>query len=219
MHSNPRGFQAGCQIWWGAASGAARAQRHLLSDAEQARATTLRQAADQDRFVAGRALLRSAAAEVLGTTASQVAVGSSCPDRSRPHGKPTLPGTGWEASISHSGHLVAVALSSAGPVGIDVERVDETLPLDDLEMLSPAEHKGIAHWSALSLFRTWTRKEAVLKATGDGLRVPMPSLSLTSPDMPPAVTSFTYHPDLVDRISMTHHVECVAILEPVNKGA
>ncbi|WP_326606486.1 4'-phosphopantetheinyl transferase superfamily protein [Streptomyces sp. NBC_01799] len=204
VHDRPREHDGTCHIWWADVQGTARSQRHLLSRAEQERADTLRQTDDQDRFVAGRALLRTLAADLLGTTANRVVVGSSCPDCPRPHGKPTLPGTEWQASISHSGRLVAVALSTAGPVGIDLERIDETIPLFELwpHILSAAESVACPHDTPHSFFRTWTRKEAVLKATGDGLRISMPRISVTPADAIPAVTSFLDRPELVDRIRL-----------------
>ncbi|MFI6893887.1 4'-phosphopantetheinyl transferase family protein [Streptomyces sp. NPDC050256] len=205
MDNTPRSGRGECLVRWSIATGAAHTWGHMLSNAEQARIATLRQTADQDRFVAGRALLRSVAADLLGTTPPRVVLGASCPDCPRPHGKPTLPGTGWDASISHSGQLVAVALSSVGPVGIDVECVDETVQLHEMEsqMLSQAEREMYCSSSARSFFRTWTRKEAVLKATGDGLRVPMSGLSVSPPHTAPRLMSFADRPELVDRIRLT----------------
>jgi 4'-phosphopantetheinyl transferase len=204
VYDRPREHDGTCHIWWAAVHGAARSRRHLLSPAERERADTLRQTTDQDRFVAGRALLRTLAADLLATTANRVIVGSSCPDCLRPHGKPTLPGTQWEASISHSGNLVAVALSTAGPVGVDVELIDEALPLEELrpQVLSAAEAAVRAYDTPGTFFRAWTRKEAVLKATGTGLRVPMTRMTVTAADAPPAVTSFQDRPELVGRIRM-----------------
>ncbi|MFD7769398.1 4'-phosphopantetheinyl transferase family protein [Streptomyces sp. NPDC059787] len=204
MYDRPREDDGTCHIWWTAVHGVAGSRRHLLSAVERERADALKQTADQDRFVAGRALLRTLAADLLGTTASRVIVGSSCPDCPRPHGKPTLPGTPWETSVSHSGDLVAVALSTAGPVGVDVERIDEALVPGELrpQVLSPAEAAVHPHDTPRSFFRTWTRKEAVLKATGTGLRVPMSGMTVTAPDAPPVVTSFQDRPELVGRIRM-----------------
>jgi phosphopantetheinyl transferase len=51
----------------------------------------------------------------------------------RHHGRPRLPGTGLHASISHSGATVAVAVSSAGAVGVDVQQVVD----DSVQELSP----------------------------------------------------------------------------------
>jgi 4'-phosphopantetheinyl transferase superfamily len=39
----------------------------------------------------------------------------------------------------------------------------------------------------LSLLTYWTRKEALLKATGDGLRIPMATITVSGPNEPPAL--------------------------------
>ncbi|MGW1675779.1 4'-phosphopantetheinyl transferase family protein [Streptomyces sp. NPDC002324] len=194
-----------CHVWWTETSGAARTLQHLLSDAERFRATSMIRPADQDRFVAGRALLRIVAGDLTGRQAHEVAVGSSCPDCSRPHGKPTLPGTEWEASISHSGRLAAVAVCSAGPVGLDIEHIDAGFDVAELEpqALSLVEREAFGPRTPEAFFRTWTRKEAIVKATGDGLRIPLPRLSVSAPYKAPAVMDFADRPDLVGRIQLT----------------
>ncbi|NBE51943.1 4'-phosphopantetheinyl transferase family protein [Streptomyces boluensis] len=212
-----------CHIWWAAVPGAAQHSRHLLSEVELNRFGTLRQAGDQDRFVAGRALLRTLAAGLLGTAPERVAVAASCPDCPRPHGKPTLVGTGWEVSLSHAGAWVAVALTSGGPVGVDVEEIDASLALKDLASHVFAEAEpaaGGAEPSPLSFFRTWTRKEAVLKATGNGLRTPMSALAVSDAASAPALTAFTGRPDLVERVRLADlrpapgYAAAVAVIAP-----
>ena len=78
-------------------------------------------------------------------------------------------------SLSHTGAYAAVALSTAGPVGVDIE---ETEPMPDRErfargILAAAERSD---WAALpdnardtAVIRAFTRKEALLKALGLGL--------------------------------------------------
>jgi 4'-phosphopantetheinyl transferase len=79
-------------------------------------------------------------------TGTNPVVTRACPDCDRPHGKPLVPDTGLHVSVSHSGDLVAVAVTTAAPVGIDVE---------------------------LGSDLGWCRWESVVKATGDGMRVPL----------------------------------------------
>ena len=77
--------------------------------------------------------------------------------------------------MTHSGELVGVAFSDR-PVGLDVEKVDPRLDVDGVARvaLSAEEarelkrYDGIAKAQAFTTY--WTRKEAVLKATGEGLR-------------------------------------------------
>jgi phosphopantetheinyl transferase len=76
-------------------------------------------------------------------------------------------------SISHSGNIVAAAVSAVGPIGIDVERHD---PVRDLSGLAgaafgPAEVAIVANEGIVSFYRIWTVREAIGKATGEGLAV------------------------------------------------
>jgi len=127
-------------VWLASAGHAERIQLDLLDPVERAR--PFLQAADRARFTVGAALLRRA---VIAHTGTNPVVTRACPDCARAHGKPLVPGTGLHVSVSHAGDLVAVAVTAAAPVGIDVE---------------------------LGSDLGWCRWESVVKATGDGMRVP-----------------------------------------------
>ena len=81
-----------------------------------------------------------------------------CPDCGGDHGMPVVAEQGRWVSLSRAGGLVAVAFSTAGPVGVDLESRDAVAR-------HPAQ--GLRHPDATE----WTAKEAVLKADGRGLRV------------------------------------------------
>lgn len=92
-------------------------------------------------------------------------------------GKPELPGSpGTELSLSDSHGWNALALCRFGPVGIDLEPVRDIAWEAMLAMMSePDEADEItlavrASNSLIPFFRCWTAKEAVLKATGMGMR-------------------------------------------------
>jgi 4'-phosphopantetheinyl transferase len=79
-------------------------------------------------------------------------------------------------SISHAGGLAVAAICEHGPIGVDVEHIETRRPLLPIakRFYSPDEHAQLESCSTderTALFHQWwTRKEAVLKATGDGLR-------------------------------------------------
>jgi 4'-phosphopantetheinyl transferase len=82
-------------------------------------------------------------------------------------------------NLSHSGDLVAVALSRGRQIGIDVE---EIRPIKDLERIAgsnftPEECAFVLRHAAKArehaFFRCWTRKEAYIKAVGKGLSIPL----------------------------------------------
>ena len=97
------------------------AHEQWLAAPEAARAARFRLVADRDRFVLATAVLRAAVAGRVGDAPARVPVDRGCEHCGGQHGRPRLPGTGLAASITHSGDVVAVALTEGGPVGVDVE--------------------------------------------------------------------------------------------------
>jgi len=79
---------------------------------------------------------------------------------------------------------VALALPAGARIGVDVERRDRSLAADRLarKFLSPQEQallRGLdADRRRLRFLRTWTCKEAMSKATGDGLVAPFARLTV-----------------------------------------
>jgi 4'-phosphopantetheinyl transferase len=176
-----------CHIWWADPRLAGEHDLEVLDAGERIRYAGYRDAADRRRFLAGRALLRRVAAGYLGVLPQRVPLTAHCPDCCRPHGRPALPGSGIEVSIAHSGDRVAVAATRAGPVGIDVEFIDPLMGVNDLipRVLAPEERQFPSLGTPARFYRMWTRKEAVLKATGDGLRVPLSHVAVSAPDASP----------------------------------
>lgn len=158
----------------------------LLPDAELDRARRYQLAADRDRVMLGAVLLRLAAARAMGVEPGEVAVDRTCDRCGDQHGRPRLPGSGLHASVSHSGDLVAVALTAAGPVGVDVEAVR---PIDFVavadRICTPSERAEVR--GLTDFYTVWTRKEAVLKATGEGLARPMTDLHVSAPSAVPVL--------------------------------
>ncbi|MWV74651.1 4'-phosphopantetheinyl transferase family protein [Rathayibacter rathayi] len=157
-------------MWQQAVRGASAEDRALLDRVETERAARYLRASDRDRFVTAAVTLRRAVAAVTGLAAAEVVVDRTCVGCGRPHGKTRLKTLGIEASLSHAGEVVAVALTTIGPVGVDVERVAEIdfARLDE-QITAPGE---LASASRLEVFQRWTRKEAVLKAVGTGRTPP-----------------------------------------------
>jgi 4'-phosphopantetheinyl transferase len=89
------------------------------------------------------------------------------------------------ASLSHTRGAVAVAISRVADVGVDVEAIT---PMTELELvvndvLSDRERQAVfADAQPIRMFtRLWTRKEAVVKAIGAGLSVPLASIDVLDP--------------------------------------
>jgi 4'-phosphopantetheinyl transferase len=162
---------SGTTVWWAAPipPEAAPGLVTLLDAHERARLDRFRMPADRARYVAAHALTRIVLADAVGRPAGDLRFDRTC-QCGQQHGKPVLvDGPGF--SLTHAGDLVGVAVHPGGPVGLDVEQVRELADLDAMasHVCSPAESVA----DTASFFVTWTRKEALLKATGAGLSSPM----------------------------------------------
>jgi 4'-phosphopantetheinyl transferase len=151
-----------------------------LDEVEARRCSGLRWAADRMRFMLSRHLLKTLVEEMAGAPAESVRLDYACARCGRPHGRPVVVGpscaVAWNVSIAHAGDRVVVAASDAGPVGVDVEPV-AAVDFDgfDAVALSACERARVAGLDpglrAAARAQLWVRKEAWLKATGEGLRV------------------------------------------------
>jgi 4'-phosphopantetheinyl transferase len=176
-------------VWWARAADYGPALDDLLTPVEVARAARLRRPEDRVRQVLGATMLRLAVSAATGTPPGAVTVDRTCPGCGEPHGRPELPGTGLHASITHSGDLVGLALTTVAPVGLDVERVAEVdvaglgrTVLHETERATPPDLPAF--------FTYWTRKEAVVKATGDGLAASLAEVRVTGPAEPPVLLAY-----------------------------
>ncbi|WP_326944632.1 MULTISPECIES: 4'-phosphopantetheinyl transferase family protein [unclassified Amycolatopsis] len=161
----------------------------LLDDVEQDRFGAYRQDADKRRFLTGRVLAKTVTAERLGIPLESVKFDATCDDCGKPHGRPRIPGADLTLSISHSGDLIGLAATPAVPVGLDVETATRKADEGLIEYaLSPAEAQHLTGLSgeekARAFFVYWTRKEAVMKATGKGLKIPLQSITFSRYDEP-----------------------------------
>jgi 4'-phosphopantetheinyl transferase len=145
----------------------------ILDEAESARATHFRSHTHQNRFIAARGVLRS----ILGRYSEWA------PDELQfeygANGKPALTGrfaeSGLFFNVAHSEDLALIAVTHIGPIGVDVEEVRPMADADQLvaRFFSPRENAQFqtltADQKAVAFFNLWTRKEAWLKATGEGI--------------------------------------------------
>jgi 4'-phosphopantetheinyl transferase len=144
-----------------------------LSDAEHIRARQFCFERDRKRFIVGRGLLRTILGRYLATSPDRLQL---CHSRT---GKPTLSASqarqGIEFSVSHSHGLVLYAVTCNARVGIDMEHVRIIPNADDIaeRIFSRREHTVFRalplEQRRAAFFCGWTRKEAFLKACGEGL--------------------------------------------------
>lgn len=117
---------------------------------ERARAASLRDATDRQRWLLSHVALRLLVGRVLDRHPADVAWRREpCRRCGGPHGRPVVvDGGGLHLSLSRAGSTALVALRHGQPVGVDVER------------RAPAPDDALLRW---------VRTEAVLKSTGEGL--------------------------------------------------
>ena len=170
--------------------------RGHLNEGERARAGRYRDVMARERFELGASMVRRCVARALGIPARDVVVDRTCDRCGEMHGRPKVAGSGLEISVSHSGDLVLVAVSDGSPIGVDVESIAARGRVDHTELAmrvcDPIERPHVGSLRDFLVY--WTRKEALLKASGEGLRVPPADVVVTPPDLPPAVLAWRGRP-------------------------
>ena len=178
--------------------------RQTLCPDELGRAARFLAPEAQARFIVARAILRDVLARYAGRDPAEFEFGY------RPEGKPFLAsGSGaasLEFNLSHSHGTALYAFTLGRQVGVDVELVRSDLDHERIarRFFSAAEAAALRDLPpdlrAESFFRCWTRKEAYIKARGEGLAIPLASFVVSSaPGEPPALLSVRDHPSEVDR--------------------
>ena len=166
----------------------------FLSAAEQERVARFAFARDRNRFAVARAILRQLLGGYLGEPPQDVVLETLA------HGKPILALTAGipnlHFNVSHSHEFALFAFCLEHELGIDIEKIRPQVAFEGIESryFSPQER---AELETLPLdlrpegfFLCWTRKEAYVKARGEGLKVPLGSFSVSlTPDNPAVLES------------------------------
>lgn len=145
----------------------------MLDESERTRAASFVFERDRALFIRRRSALRRILGGYLGLSPADVVL------RSGARGKPALglsqERSGLHFNVSNSAGVALCAVTRSGPIGVDVEQIRPMADLDGVAglVLGPAERAVFdAREGAekLALFHAaWTRKEAYLKARGEGL--------------------------------------------------
>ena len=134
-------------------------------------------------FLAGRASLRIILSKFLGTESGGITFSNTN------QGKPEISGEYSESFIkfntSHSGAYILTGISLAFEIGVDIQEIRAITSPERLmrRQLTNAEYERISVLEdglrVNEFFRYWTRKEAVLKASGIGLLFPMNKIDVS----------------------------------------
>ncbi|MBM3834303.1 MAG: 4'-phosphopantetheinyl transferase superfamily protein [Verrucomicrobia bacterium] len=177
-----------------------------LSPDERERAARFHFEEDQHRFAVGRGVLRMILGAYLNQPANALAFSYGR------RGKPSLSSApGLQFNLAHSAGLALYAITSHREVGVDVEVIR---PLSDLKRIAQRFFSSNETAQLLALpeaeheeafFNCWTRKEAYLKATGEGITAPLDQFEVSLiPGEPAALLANHANPREVTEWSMFH---------------
>ncbi len=150
----------------------------LLSAAEQTRLARFHFADHRRRYQIGHGALRTILGAYLGIDATAVQFTQG------PRGKPYLTGKGPFFNLSHSGKLAVIGIANV-ELGLDVEKIRHLESLTEIAR----KHFSTSEFAALdalagdaremAFYRCWTRKEAYIKALGEGLSMPLDTFDVS----------------------------------------
>jgi 4'-phosphopantetheinyl transferase len=171
----------------------------LLDEEELARADRFRFSKDRVRYILGHGLLRETLGVQLGRSAKDLILLRG------EFGKPFLEGHPVHFNLSDTKDAVLIALARQ-PIGADIETMDRRTDHERVaeHYFTPREVKSIAEAvdGKRRFLELWTRKEAVLKASGVGIMDDLKSLEVGE-----AHNSMTIiHPDFVRLAAPEYHV-------------
>ena len=168
----------------------------LLGEEEGRRAGRFHLDSDRRRFVVRRGLLRILLGRYLRVEAARIRFNYGA------GGKPALssPATNLQFNVSHSGGLALYAVTWEGAVGVDVERV-RAIPEAEQIAARWFSAREVAEWGALpsgqraeGFLRYWTRIEACVKASGQGIAEALVQVQAATVSARSDEASSTLHP-------------------------
>jgi len=200
------------------------ALREVLNRDEKARADRFHFEADRRRFTVARAGLRQILGSCLRRDPAEIGFAYAA------NGKPALadPTSALRFNLSHAGELALYAVADSREVGIDIERFDPRRDVDGIadRFFSPDEADALrrlpADARAHAFTWVWTRKEAFLKARGEGLFAALEAFDVTVDlQAPPRIEATRPDAGLAARWSLLNlhpHPEYAATLAAEGSG-
>jgi phosphopantetheinyl transferase len=155
----------------------------MLSRQEIERANRFRMEQDRRRFINRHVMLRVLLARCTGRNAGGIQI------RYGTYGKPFLSEQGADRSIhfstAHSAGTAVVAIGMGFPIGVDIEEVKMLKEMEEIvaRHFTAEERRVFRNYSGFQrvevFYRFWVRKEAVLKASGEGLIRPTTEIDVS----------------------------------------
>ena len=164
-----------------------------LDARERARASAFVFAEHRRNFLIAHGFLRHVLAAYLGCAPGDLQFGTTAT------GKPLLkgltPGSPLSFNLSHTRNHAVLVVGLCPKLGVDIEERNERRSITEISQryFAPSERTALSRASsqerADTFLRIWTRKEAILKATGYGLSLPLAQVSVSPGDHGPMILS------------------------------
>ena len=178
-----------------------------LAADERARAERFYFQKHREHFIAGRGLLRNILSRYLDKEPDQLRFSYNA------YGKPALTEqTGAEGlcfNLSHSHEIALYALTRRREIGVDIEYFRPDVEAEKLaeRFFSPREAAALRalpeHLRKEGFFNCWTRKEAYIKAEGEGMAIPLSTFDVSlTPGEPAALLRTQNQPQETARWSL-----------------
>ncbi|RZK13103.1 MAG: 4'-phosphopantetheinyl transferase superfamily protein [Flavobacterium sp.] len=176
----------------------------LLSPDEKDRARKFCFVKDSRNFIVARGILRSLIGNYLEINPSDISFQYS------KFGKPSIAdNNSLQFNISHSQNMALFGFTKKFTIGVDVEFVNPNIEVRDIaaNFFSRKEIQNLfalpAEQQTLGFFNCWTRKEAFIKAVGEGLSFPLDQFEVSlEPDKPAKLLATDWNPKAVSKWSM-----------------
>ena len=176
-----------------------RAFEDTLAADERARAERFYFQKHREHFIAGRGLLRDILSRYLDREPDQLRFCYNA------YGKPSLieetSAEGLCFNLSHSHEMALYALTRGREIGVDIEYFRPDVETEKLakRFFSPREAAVLRtlpeHLRKEGFFNCWTRKEAYIKAEGQGMSIPLSTFDVSlTPGEPAALLRTQNHP-------------------------
>ena len=174
----------------------------VLSEEERSKAMRMRIEEPRKHYVAARAILRQIIATYMKEKPERLEF------RYGPNDKPALAeefsSTGITFNMSHSHGLALYGVTLEREIGVDIEKIRQDMAITDLakRFFSTREYDKMiklpAEQQVQGFFNCWTRKEAYLKSTGQGLKFPLSHFDVSlAPGEPAALLEHQTDPEQV----------------------
>ena|SRR3990167_8014785 len=192
-----------------------------LTPDELERANRFRAAIHQNRFIASRYLLRTVLGKYLDLPPQEIRLAYT------KFNKPYLtdPNTSLRFNLAHSEDQAILGITSHYNIGVDIEKIRIKYPQKIAErFFHKKEYDGLNQLpekdQASGFFRVWSRKEAIIKATGKGLSMPLSSFYvsldkdseiITIDNQSWSLTSLEIHPGYQAAVASNQKIEKIKI--------